>query len=169
MRKLIVAFSGKNNISKEIIENIKSLEYDKLVLSSNYAIMSSQIKNKLNDTQYHKMIIFGRLACAKGVVIERFALNTTKKCDKVVENGHGGYMSTYDLNSLYKFFMNNGIRVRITNYSDCGACNYAYYQALNLNNTIYSSKIKIVFIHVPPRDEKIKQFIINNIDKIFEL
>lgn len=169
MKKLIVAFSGGNNIAKEIIDNIPNLEYDKLILSSSYRTISSQIKNKLSQNQYDKIIIFGRLAFATGVIIERFALNITKKNVKITENGNDGYMSTYSLNKLYQFFRNNKIQAKITNYSDSSSCNYAYYQALYLNNTIYNSKIKIVFIHVPPRDERIKQFIIDNIDRIFDL
>lgn len=169
MKKLIAAFSGAHNISKEILDNISSSDYDRLVLSSSYNAINTQIKTKLGTNQYTKIIILGRLAFAKKVVIERFALNITKKNKKIIDNGNGGYMSTYDLDKLYQFFKNNEIPVKITNYSDSSSCNYAYYCALHLNDTIHNSKMKIVFIHVPPKCEKIKQFLINNIDKIFEL
>ena len=168
MENLIAAFSGGNNITKEIIDNI-NLECDKLILSSSYNILCSQIKNKLCQNRYSKMIILGSLRFAKGIVIERFALNITKSNNKVVENGNDGYMTTFNLNKLYQFFIDNKIQAKITNYSDCGSCNYAYYLALYLNSIVYNSKIKIVFIHVPPKDRAITDFLINNINKIFEL
>ncbi len=114
------------------------------------------------------MIILGRLKSGNKVALEKYALNITKK-GKIIEDSSDALITTHNLNELHQFFLDNKIPARISNYSGTGACNYAYYQALYLNRVSFNSSIKIAFIHVPPRNENIKQFIISNIDKIFDI
>jgi pyrrolidone-carboxylate peptidase len=131
---LFCGFKGNDNTSKLLLDSLKT--NNKLYLENNFNISVKQLLNKIGQSNYDCIIMFGQKPVLKSICLETLA-----KCQNVL-------FSTYNIAELKCHFDNLGYKVKTSENPGNYLCNNVYYQCLKYvdDNNL---KTKVIFIRIP--------------------
>ena len=162
---LITAFepfggSEKNYsmLSLDLIEESENLR--KALIPVEYRRSYEVLRGILSEGDYDNIILVGQAGSRDKVTIEKIAINWASATiadngglllhgEKLIDEGADGIFSTVDVTGLVDSLKENGLEAAVSYSAGTYVCNALYYQTL-LDNP----EKKVVFVHVPARDEE---------------
>ncbi len=152
MNILYTAFNGKDNSSKILLDNIKTLDENKLYLRNSFITSVKQLQKKIKLDNYDLIVSFGQAPLEQdNIRIEVVGKNTTEI-----------YESDFDYSQLKEKLEKNNYKTDVSRDAGNYYCNNIFFNGLKYikENDL---KRKMVFIHIPFIDK------IGNIEDLSKL
>lgn len=152
MNILYTAFNGKDNSSKILLDNIKTLDENKLYLRNSFITSVKQLQKKIKLDNYDLIVSFGQAPLEQdNIRIEVVGKNTTEI-----------YESDFDYSKLKEKLEKNNYKTDISRDAGNYYCNNIFFNGLKYikGNDL---KCKMIFIHIPFIDK------IGNIEDLSKL
>lgn len=152
MNILYTAFNGKDNSSKILLDNIKTLDENKLYLRNSFITSVKQLQKKIKLDNYDLIVSFGQAPLEQdNIRIEVVGKNTTEI-----------YESDFDYSQLKEKLEKNNYKTDVSRDAGNYYCNNIFFNGLKYikENDL---KCKMVFIHIPFIDK------IGNIEDLSKL
>lgn len=152
MNILYTAFNGKDNSSKILLDNIKTLDENKLYLRNSFITSVKQLQKKIKLDNYDLIVSFGQAPLEQdNIRIEVFGKNITEI-----------YESDFDYSKLKEKLEKNNYKTDVSRDAGNYYCNNIFFYGLKYikGNDL---KCKMIFIHIPFIDK------IGNIEDLSKL
>ncbi len=152
MNILYTAFNGKDNSSKILLDNIKTLDENKLYLRNSFITSVKQLQKKIKLDNYDLIVSFGQAPLKQdNIRIEVFGKNITEI-----------YESDFDYSKLKEKLEKNNYKTDVSRDAGNYYCNNIFFNGLKYikENDL---KCKMIFIHIPFIDK------IGNIEDLSKL
>lgn len=152
MNILYTAFNGKDNSSKILLDNIKTLDENKLYLRNSFITSVKQLQKKIKLDNYDLIVSFGQAPLEQdNIRIEVVGKNTTEI-----------YESDFDYSKLKEKLEKNNYKTDVSRDAGNYYCNNIFFNGLKYikENDL---KCKMIFIHIPFIDK------IGNIEDLSKL
>ena len=152
MNILYTAFNGKDNSSKILLDNIKTLDENKLYLRNSFITSVKQLQKKIKLDNYDLIVSFGQAPLEQdNIRIEVVGKNTTEI-----------YESDFDYSQLKEKLEKNNYKTDVSREAGNYYCNNIFFNGLKYikENDL---KCKMIFIHIPFIDK------IGNIEDLSKL
>ena len=152
MNILYTAFNGKDNSSKILLDNIKTLDENKLYLRNSFITSVKQLQKKIKLDNYDLIVSFGQAPLEQdNIRIEVVGKNTTEI-----------YESDFDYSQLKEKLEMNNYKTDVSRDAGNYYCNNIFFNGLKYikENDL---KCKMIFIHIPFIDK------IGNIEDLSKL
>ena len=152
MNILYTAFNGKDNSSKILLDNIKTLDENKLYLRNSFITSVKQLQKKIKLDNYDLIVSFGQAPLEQdNIRIEVVGKNTTEI-----------YESDFDYSQLKEKLEKNNYKTDVSRDAGNYYCNNLFFNGLKYikGNDL---KCKMIFIHIPFIDK------IGNIEDLSKL
>lgn len=152
MNILYTAFNGKDNSSKILLDNIKTLDENKLYLRNSFITSVKQLQKKIKLDNYDLIVSFGQAPLEQdNIRIEVVGKNTTEI-----------YESDFDYSQLKEKLEKNNYKTDVSRDAGNYYCNNIFFNGLKYikGNDL---KCKMIFIHIPFIDK------IGNIEDLSKL
>lgn len=138
MNILYTAFNGKDNSSKILLDNIKTLDENKLYLRNSFITSVKQLQKKIKLDNYDLIVSFGQAPLEQdNIRIEVVGKNTTEI-----------YESDFDYSQLKEKLEKNNYKTDVSRDAGNYYCNNIFFNGLKYikENDL---KCKMIFIHIP--------------------
>ena len=152
MNILYTAFNGKDNSSKILLDNIKTLDENKLYLRNSFITSVKQLQKKIKLDNYDLIVSFGQAPLEQdNIRIEVVGKNTTEI-----------YESDSDYSQLKEKLEKNNYKTDVSRDAGNYYCYNIFFNGLKYikENDL---KCKMIFIHIPFIDK------IGNIEDLSKL
>ncbi len=152
MNILYTAFNGKDNSSKILLDNIKTLDENKLYLRNSFITSVKQLQKKIKLDNYDLIVSFGQAPLEQdNIRIEVVGKNITEI-----------YESDFDYSKLKEKLEKNNYKTDVSRDAGNYYCNNIFFNGLKYikENDL---KCKMIFIHIPFIDK------IGNIEDLSKL
>lgn len=152
MNILYTAFNGKDNSSKILLDNIKTLDENKLYLRNSFITSVKQLQKKIKLDNYDLIVSFGQAPLEQdNIRIEVVDKNITEI-----------YESDFDYSKLKEKLEKNNYKTDVSRDAGNYYCNNIFFNGLKYikGNDL---KCKMIFIHIPFIDK------IGNIEDLSKL
>ena len=161
---LITAFepfggSEKNYsmLALDLIEETDSLR--KALIPVEYRRSYEALKKIIAEGDYDSIILVGQAGARSKVTVEKIAINWASATipdngglllhgEKLLEDGQDGIFSTVDVTDVVDTLIAKGFDAAVSYSAGTYVCNALYYQTL-----VENPDKKVVFVHVPAKDE----------------
>ncbi len=141
MKILIAGFNGKENSAKILLDNLKKENNkDILYLENDFKTSERQIENKMLETHYDYVLIFGEKPNTENICLE-----TTATLENIK------FETDYYYGVLKETLEDNNYKVIISNDAGNYLCNNIFFDTLRFKQK-NNLKSKIAFIHIPTID-----------------